>query len=471
MNFPRKAIEEALGFLTHMRLLFGLSLSARVAWFDSRHEGLSHMIYSDLKQRGLVYQATTEEMAGVLAEPQSFYCGFDPTSDSLHIGSLLPLLVSRRLQAAGHKPYLLIGGATGMIGDPSGKSEERNLITPETIAHNVNGIRKIFEKFMDFDGENGAVIVNNMDWMGEFSYIQFLRDVGKHFSVNTMLAKDSVKGRLENRDQGISYTEFSYMLLQSYDFYHLHKTQGCNLQIGGSDQWGNITAGVDLIRRMQGQEHDKDVAYGLTFPLVTKSNGQKFGKTEAGNVWLSADKTSPYQFYQFFLRLGDEDIVTMVKIFSLKPWEDIEELLQKSAAEPHLRLAQKALAEELTVLVHGADEFQRVFAASQALFSGDLGQMDKKTLLEVFEDVPSLALPSADVAAKSLVDLLVESGLCSSKGAARKDLKAGAISQNNVKLAWEGSDDPRVKSSDLLHDSLLVLRRGKKSYGLIRFEK
>lgn len=424
------------------------------------------MVYRDLKQRGLVYQATTESMETLLREPQSFYCGFDPTSDSLHIGSLLPLLTAKRLQQAGHKPFLLVGGATARIGDPSGKSSERQLLSPEVVARNVFGIKKVMEKFLDFSGPTGAEIVNNESWLGEFSYLDFLRDVGKHFPVNVMMGKDSVKDRLENRDQGISYTEFSYMLLQAYDFYHLHQAKGCRLQVGGSDQWGNITAGIDLIRRMQGEQAEKETAFGLTFPLVTKSDGSKFGKSESGNIWLDEEKTSPYQFYQFLVRQSDADVVTLLKYFSFRPWQEILDLEQDTELRPGERKAQKALAEELTSMVHGEEECQRVRVASQVLFSGELDLLDKKTLLEVFAEAPSVEIPGSQKAHMTLVDVLVQAKLCTSKGNARKDLKAGAISINGKR--WTAEDGPADNLS-CLHENLMVLRRGKKSYCLIQW--
>lgn len=424
------------------------------------------MLYNELKDRGLIYQETSDKLAQVLEKPTTFYCGVDPTSDCLHIGSLLPLITMRRLQERGHRPILLLGGATGMIGDPSGKSKERNLLTAETIRNNAEGIYSDARKILNFDGPNAAIMVNNLDWMGPYSYVNFLRDVGKHFSVNAMLGKDSVKSRIENREQGISYTEFSYMLLQAYDFYHLHKEMCCDLQIGGSDQWGNITAGVDLIRRMQGDDQNKESVYGMTFPLVTKADGSKFGKTEQGNIWLDPERTSPYQFYQFFVRLPDEEVLKLLLIFSLKPLAEIKELQQRFKAEPHKREAQKALAEELTRLVHGESELAKAQKATEALFSGDYGALDLATLKDVFSDAPSLEVPKSERANKDLVEILVDSKLCQSKGAARKDIKAGAIYLNNQKFTGENLAGEELP---LLHDSVLVLRRGKKSYCLLRF--
>ncbi len=425
------------------------------------------MLYNELKERGLIYQQTSDELAQVLEKPTTFYCGIDPTADCLHVGSLLPLMTMRRLQDRGHKPILLLGGATGMIGDPSGKSSERKLLTAEAIQNNAEGIYSDAKKILRFDGPSAAVMVNNLDWMGTFSYINFLRDVGKHFSVNAMLAKDSVKSRIENRDQGISYTEFSYMLLQSYDFYHLNKEMSCQLQIGGSDQWGNITAGVDLIRRMQGDSQEKDTVFGMTFPLVTRPDGSKFGKTEQGNLWLDPERTSPYQFYQFFVRLPDDEVIKLMRLFSLKPMQEILELEKRFQAEPHKREAQLALASELTEIVHGASELSKAKKATEALFSGEFSSLDLATIKDIFSDAPSVEIAASRRRDIDLVEVLVESKLCSSKGAARKDIKAGAIYLNNEKFQGEnlaGNELP------LLHESVLILRRGKKSYCLVRFQ-
>ncbi len=425
------------------------------------------MLYEELKERGLVYQETSEEVKNLLnGDGIRFYCGADPTSDSLHIGHLLPLITMKRLQEKGHRPILLLGGATGMIGDPSGKSKERNLLTPEVLDKNIQGIFSDAKKVLDFDGSTGALMVNNFEWMKEFSFLDFLRDVGKHFSVNAMLIKDSVKSRIESRDQGISYTEFSYMLLQSYDFYHLNKENDCRLQIGGSDQWGNITAGVDFIRRMQGDDQNKKACFGMTFPLVTKADGSKFGKTEAGNVWLDPDKTSPYQFYQYFLRLADADAMKMNYLFSLKPLDELKELEKRFTAEPHRREAQNSLAEELTTLIHGANELAKAKKASEALFSGDFGSLDQSLLQDVFSEAPSIEVDKSRLKEMDLVTLLSESPLCSSKGAARKDIKAGAIYLNNEKFTGENLEGGEFP---LLFESLMILRRGKKNYCLVRF--
>lgn len=423
------------------------------------------MLYDELKTRGLIFQDTSESLRKALENPMAFYCGVDPTSDCLHIGSLLPLVTIKRFQQYGHKPILLLGGATGMIGDPSGKTKERVMIDRATIQKNSAGIFKNAQKVLNFSGDNAAVMVNNMDWMENFSFIDFLRDVGKHFSVNAMLAKDSVKSRIESRDQGISYTEFSYMLLQSYDFFHLYQKYNCQLQIGGSDQWGNITAGVDLIRRMQGDDQNKEITYGLTFPLVTKADGSKFGKTESGNIWLNSEKTSPYQFYQYFVRLADEEVMKLMRMFSLKSLEEISDLEKRFLAEPHKREAQMALAEELTALIHSKEDLVQAKKASEALFSGDYASLDKKTLLEVFSEAPSVEVLKAKMSELGIVDLLVESKLCTSKGNARKDIAAGAIYINNTRFSGE---DILLNQLPLLFDSILVLRKGKKNYCLAR---
>lgn len=422
-------------------------------------------MFQELQDRGLVYQKTSEELKGSLDKGLSFYCGFDPSSDSLHIGSLLPLITMRRLQMSGSKPIVVVGGATGMIGDPSGKSQERQLLTNDVIEKNIQGIKKIIEKFLDFKGPHAAIVVNNASWMEKFSFIGFLRDVGKHFSVNYMIAKDSVKARLENRDQGISFTEFSYMLLQAYDYYFLNKEHSCSLQIGGSDQWGNITAGVELIRRMKSlKDEEKDSTYGLTFPLVTKSDGNKFGKTESGNVWLNADKTSIYQFYQFFLRVSDEDVIKFLKYFSFKSLAEIQKLEDLVKSQPEKREAQKELARELTVLVHGEAEFLRVQKASEALFSGDVKGLDKNTLLEVFGEAPSYKLNREALLGLELVQLLVDAKVCTSKGNARKDVASGGIYINGERIPDEAY---KISEKDLLHGSALVLRKGKKNYCLV----
>lgn len=425
-------------------------------------------LYEELKERGLIYQQTTDDLKNLLQKPLTFYCGFDPTSDSLHIGSLLPLITMRRFQLAGHRPLILLGGATGMIGDPSFKSKERVLLGKETIEENIKGIFKNVQRVLSFEGDNAARLVNNIDWIGGFSFIDFLRDVGKHFTVNAMLAKDSVKARIESREQGISYAEFSYALIQSYDFYYLHQKMGCTLQMGASDQWGNITSGVDLVRRMQGDSQEKDICYGMTFPLITKADGTKFGKTESGNVWLNPEKTSPYQFYQFFLRLGDDEAVKLLLYFSLQPLADVRSCIERFRQEPHRREVQKNLARELTIMIHGEEEFQKAERASQALFSGDFTSLDEKLLMDVFSDAPSKNFSNNDSSIETLVDLLVATGLCSSKGMARKDIQAGAISVNNQKVTDETL---AIKDTPRLFHKLMILRKGKKNYFVVRFQE
>jgi tyrosyl-tRNA synthetase len=426
------------------------------------------MLYQDLKDRGLIFQETSTEMEAWLKTPRTFYCGFDPSSDCLHIGSLMPLMTMRRMQLAGHKPIVLLGGATGMIGDPSGKSQERNLLDSVAIEKNIFGIRQVIEKFIDLKGPQGAMIVNNATWMEKFTFIDFLRDVGKHFSVNYMLGKDSVKSRIENREEGISFTEFSYMLLQAYDFYVLNKNYNCQLQVGGSDQWGNITAGVELIRRMKAAQPtgNKEESHGLTIPLVTKADGGKFGKTESGNIWLDSRKTSPYQFYQFFVRIPDSDVIKMLYYFSFLPVEEIRSLEKQMTEAPEKRIPQVALARELTKFVHGESELNRVEKATQALFSGDLKGLDKPLLLEVFSEAPSVKVPKSKLGEVTLIDLLVEGGLATSKGNARKDVQGGGIYMNNQKMEV---GELVIKPEHLLYQSLLVLRKGKKTYSLVMF--
>ncbi|MBY0386166.1 tyrosine--tRNA ligase, partial [bacterium] len=350
--------------------------------------------------------------------------------------------------------------------DPSGKGQERQLLDANTIEKNIFGIRQVIEKFIDLKGPQGAMIVNNSTWMEKFSFIDFLRDVGKYFSVNYMLAKDSVKSRIES-DQGISFTEFSYMILQSYDFFVLNKNYNCQLQIGGSDQWGNITAGVEFIRKMraQGAAVKEDVV-GLTIPLVTKSDGSKFGKTETGNIWLDGRKTSPYQFYQFFLRIQDSDVIRMLYYFSFLSVAEIQDIEKQMKESPEKRIPQTILAKELTILVHGEEELKRVEKASQTLFSGDLRELDKPLLLEVFSEAPSVKISRAKMSTMTIVDLLVESQLATSKGMARKDVQGGGVYVNNVRVEKE---DMVLKAEQLLYQSMVVVRKGKKTYCLVMF--
>ncbi len=421
-------------------------------------------LFGDLAARGLIYQTTDDELFNMSSESMSFYCGFDPTSDSLHLGSLLPLLTMRRFQMAGHKPVALVGGATGLIGDPSGKSQERVLLSDEIIQNNVRGIQKVISQFLSFEGSNACTIVNNFDWFREIRVVDFLRDIGKHFSVNAMLAKDSVRMRIEDREQGISYTEFSYMLLQGYDYYHLNKTLDCRLQLGGSDQWGNITAGLELIRRKQSSEAR---CFGMTMPLVTKADGTKFGKSESGNIWLSRDKTSPYKLYQFLLQTADSDIEKYLKFFSFKTLAEISDIMALHQAQPEKRIAQESLAAELVALIHGQEEVLAVQKASKALFSGSLGEVDPQILEEIFAEVPSLSLPMEKLkSGLELLDLLVQAQLCTSKGAARKDVDGGGIYINDIRC----TDSKMIlKPENLLGENRIILRKGKKNYFVIRF--
>lgn len=396
------------------------------------------------------------------------YVGFDPTADSLHIGNLVSVMMLRHFQNCGHKPYALVGGATGMIGDPSGKSAERNLLTEEVLAHNIKGIQKQLAKFLDFESEapNRAELVNNYDWMKEFSFLSFIRDIGKHITVNYMMAKDSVKKRFdpnENTD-GMSFTEFSYQLLQGYDFLHLYRQKGLTLQMGGSDQWGNITTGTELIRRIAGGK-----AYALTCPLITKADGTKFGKSEGGNVWLDAEKTSPYKFYQYWINVSDEDAQRYIKIFTMLSREEIEQLISEHQAAPHLRVLQNKLAEELTVLVHGREELQKAQKASQILFgnstSDDLRQLDAKTFLEVFDGVPQAEVTRADIAAglDMIAALSAKTGFIASNSEARRALKEKSIAVNKEKV----EESYIIGEKDIIDDKFVLLQRGKKNYFVI----
>lgn len=428
----------------------------------------SMQLFAELEARGIVKQVTDPALAKTLEQgPMTLYCGFDPTSDSLHVGSLLPLMTLRRFQKAGHKVIGVVGGATGMIGDPSGKSQERSLLNEETLQKNVAGIRGVISKFLDFSGSNPAKLGNNADWFKEVSYIDFLRDIGKHFTVNHMVAKESVRARLEDREHGISYTEFSYMLLQAYDFYVLSEKEGCRLQIGGSDQWGNITAGTDLIRRMRAARGEENLeAFGMTHPLVTKADGTKFGKSESGTIWLDPARTSPYEFYQFFIQTADADVITYLKYFTFLSLEEIARLEEQTRSAPEKREAQQTLAREMTQLVHGEAELKRAEGATQALFGSAIKELDEKTLLDVMKGAPSTqkSMPEAGVA---LIDLLVETNLCQSKGAARKDVTAGGIYINN-----ERTNDAAlmITQKDLIAGGYVVLRKGKKTYHLLAFK-
>ena len=417
-------------------------------------------LLQDLQWRGIIYQQTDEEglKEQLQKEATSLYCGVDPTADSMHIGHLLPFLTLRRFQQAGHKPIILVGGATGMIGDPSGKTQERQLQTVEAIQHNVKCLQKQLGRIFDFEGENGAVMTNNFDWIGSLDMITFLRDYGKHIGINYMLAKDTIASRL---DTGISFTEFTYTILQAIDFKHLYENYNCKIQLGGSDQWGNIITGLDLIRKTQGEGAK---AYGLTIPLVTKSDGTKFGKTEGGAVWLDAEKTTPYEFYQFWINTADQDVVNYLKIFTFLSKEEIEALEASVETEPHLRKAQKALAEEMTRLVHGQDALDKAINITQALFSGNVKELSANDIKQGFKDVPSY-VPAADDEL-TLVELLVNAKISPSKRQAREDITNGAISINGDKV----TDLSYVLSAeDRIEEQFTVIRRGKKKYTLIKY--
>lgn len=422
----------------------------------------------ELRWRGMIQDIMPETEQHLMEGLRAAYVGIDPTADSLHIGHLVGVMMLRHFQNCGHKPYALVGGATGMIGDPSGKSAERNLLTEEVLAHNIKGIQKQLAKFLDFESEapNRAELVNNYDWMKEFSFLSFIRDIGKHITVNYMMAKDSVKKRFdpnENTD-GMSFTEFSYQLLQGYDFLHLYRQKGLTLQMGGSDQWGNITTGTELIRRIAGGK-----AYALTCPLITKADGTKFGKSEGGNVWLDAEKTSPYKFYQYWINVSDEDAERYIKIFTMLSREEIEQLISEHQAAPHLRVLQNKLAEELTTLVHGREELQKAQKASQILFgnstSDDLRQLDAKTFLEVFDGVPQAEVTRAEIAAglDMIAALSAKTGFIASNSEARRALKEKSIAVNKEKV----EESYIIGEKDIIDDKFVLLQRGKKNYFVI----
>jgi tyrosyl-tRNA synthetase len=415
----------------------------------------------ELSWRGMLHQATDGLAEHLAGGQRTGYCGFDPTADSLTVGNLVSVILLARLQRAGHKPIAVVGGATGMIGDPSGKASERTLLDADRVRHNLNCQKAQMERMLDFSGACAARIVNNADWLGSLGYIDMLRDIGKHFSVNQMIARDSVASRLEGREQGISYTEFSYMILQAYDFLHLHRAMGCTLQVGGSDQFGNIVSGVDLIRRLEGTH-----AFGATAPLLLKADGTKFGKSESGNVWLSAEKTSPYRFHQFFLNASDEQVGQLIRWFTFMGREEVEALEARHKAAPQERAAQKALADAVTDLVHGTSETARAKAAAAALFSGDVRGLDAALLRDIASDLPSSEVPAAQLAGEglALVDLLPTTSLAASKREAREFLGAGAVSVNGEKAAAEA----RLTSANLLHGEIALLRRGKKLWHVVR---
>lgn len=420
-------------------------------------------ILQDLQARGLVQQTTDE--AGLtkhLEENQvTLYCGFDPTADSLHIGHLLPVTLLKRFQLAGHRPIALIGGGTGMIGDPSGRNEERSLNTTETVHYFANSLRNQLATMLNFDeGDNAAVARNNHDWLSNLTFIEFLRDVGKHFTVNYMLAKDAVASRIEH---GISYTEFSYMLMQSYDYMKLYEEEGCSLQIGGSDQWGNITAGMEYIRRTREDGEGADV-FGLTVPLITKADGTKFGKTAGGAIWLDPEKTSPYEFYQFWYNTDDRDVIKFINYFTFLSREEIDEIEKATEADPGARVAQKRLAEEMTTFVHGKEALDQAIKISEALFSGDVKQLTKNEIEQGFKDVPTYAAEKSDIV---LIDLLVAAKISPSKRQAREDISNGAIYVNGDR---NQNLDHIVTGADRLEDTFTIIRRGRKKYFLVHFQ-
>ena len=429
-------------------------------------------LVAELRWRGLVHDMMPGTEEQLLKEATTVYIGFDPTADSLHIGSLVPIILLRHLRNFGHQPIALVGGATGMIGDPSGKSDERNLLDEATLNHNVEGIKKVLSKFLDFEATDATapILVNNYDWMKDFSFINFARDVGKRITVNYMMAKDSVKKRLSgDAGEGMSFTEFTYQLIQGYDFYHLNKHYNCLLQMGGSDQWGNITTGTELVRRMNVDNEEKSKAYAMTCPLITKADGSKFGKSEGGNIWLTADKTSPYKFYQFWLNTTDVDAEKYIKIFTFLDKETIDSLIAEHNEAPHLRVLQKRLAEELMLLVHSQEDLDSAIFASGAFFSKDmtdLKTLNENQLAEIFEGIPQAEVALADINNSiNIVDLLNEkTGFLASNGEARRALKENSISVNKEKVTEEFV----LTSNDLISNKFVLLQRGKKNYFVVK---
>jgi tyrosyl-tRNA synthetase len=422
----------------------------------------------ELQWRGMVHDVMPETEAHLMEKMRAAYVGFDPTADSLHIGNLVPIMVLSFFQRCGHKPVALVGGATGMIGDPSGKSAERNLLDEAALRHNQECVKNQLSQFLDFSSgaENQAELVNNYDWMKEFSFLDFIRNVGKHITVNYMMAKDSVKSRLSGESaDGLSFTEFTYQLIQGYDFLHLYRNLDCTLQMGGSDQWGNITTGTELIRRMVGGK-----GFALTCPLITKSDGSKFGKSEGGNVWLDPNRTSPYKFYQYWLNTADEDAEKYIKIFTFLDRETIEELLKAHKEAPHHRILQKRLAQEVTTTVHGQEAFENAVKASEILFgnstSEDLKMLDEKTFLDVFDGVPQAQIQHQDLTdGLNIVAALAEkTGFLKSNGEARRALKENSIAVNKEKVAENYS----LSNSDLMNGQFILLQRGKKNYFIIK---
>lgn len=433
---------------------------------------MTNKFVEELRWRGMVHDIMPGTEEQLNKESTTAYIGFDPTSDSLHIGSLVPIILLVHLKKAGHKPIALVGGATGMIGDPSGKSDERNLLDEETLNKNVQGIKNVLSRFLDFDSkeENAPVLVNNYDWMKNFSFIDFARDVGKRITVNYMMAKDSVKKRFsgEEGNVGMSFTEFTYQLIQGYDFYHLHKHYNCLLQMGGSDQWGNITTGTELVRRMNVGKEAK--AFAMTCPLITKADGSKFGKSEGGNIWLDADKTSVYKFYQFWLNTSDEDAEKYIKIFTFLDKETIEAIIEEHKQLPHLRLLQKRLAEEVTTFVHSKADFENAEKASNILFSksfkDDIKTLDEKTFLDVFEGVPQAEIPQTDLneGLDMIAALSAKTNFLASNSEARRALKENAVSVNKEKV----TEDYQLTANDLINNKYIILNKGKKNTYIIK---
>ncbi len=422
----------------------------------------------ELEWRGMIHTIMPGAKEQLEKELSTAYLGIDPTADSLHIGHLVGVMILKHFQECGHRPVALIGGATGMIGDPSGKSLERNLLDETTLRHNQNAIKNQLAKLLDFDSDapNAALMVNNYDWMKDFSFLDFIRDIGKSITVNYMMAKDSVKKRFTGEGEGMSFTEFTYQLVQGYDFLHLYENIGCKFQLGGSDQWGNITTGTELIRRKSGGE-----AWAITCPLITKADGTKFGKTESGNVWLDPRYTSPYKFYQFWLNVSDEDAKRYIRIFTLLDRETIDAITAEHEAAPHQRALQKRLAEEITVMIHSREEYERAVAASNILFGGAtseaLKSLDEETLLQVFEGVPQFKVAKADLGV-SFVDLCAEkSSIFASKGECRKLVQGGGVSLNKEKVA---DAMQAVGAESLIAEKYMVVQRGKKNYYLVIFE-
>ncbi|MDT0559672.1 tyrosine--tRNA ligase [Ichthyenterobacterium sp. W332] len=427
-------------------------------------------LVEELQWRGMVHDIMPGTEEQLLKEMTSAYIGFDPTSDSLHIGSLVPIILLCHLEKAGHKPIALVGGATGMIGDPSGKSDERNLLDEKTLNNNVTGIKNTLARFLNFDSKeaNAPFLVNNYDWMKDFSFIDFARDVGKRITVNYMMAKDSVKKRLSGEGSvGMSFTEFTYQLIQGYDFYHLHKAYDCKLQMGGSDQWGNITTGTELVRRMNVGEQAK--AFAMTCPLITKADGSKFGKSEGGNIWLDADKTSVYKFYQFWLRTTDEDAEKYIKIFTFLDKATIDNIIKIHKEAPHLRALQKKLAEEVTTFVHSQADFENAKKASEILFSQsfkeDIETLDEQTFLDVFEGVTTAEISKSDIenGLDMIGALAAKTGFLSSNGEARRALKENSVSVNKDKV----KEDYSLSNSDLINGKYVVLNKGRKNTFII----